>query len=113
MVDLLGMSDEYKVQVFLGLGLLCLSGIVIPSSVWFVKSIFGLKGAMISVKAELDKHRTEVDLEMQRLETEIVGIQQNCARHQNWMSGMQQTVTKIDKNVAKICMKMNIENEDD
>ena len=51
------------------------------------------------------------DRELVGLRKEIAAMQKDCVRHQEWMTKIQDTAARIDRNVARIGGKLDVDLE--
>jgi len=72
---------------------LAVSCVIVPSVAWLVKEVLALRGKMIELETRMDEQR------------------KNCERHQQWNGALQSSINRMDKNIAKLCMKAGIAEE--
>ena len=70
--------------------MLAVSLVIIPSVAWLVREVLSLRGKMIE------------------METRQENMRENCTRHQIWNGEMQKTVSRMDKNIARLCQKNGV-----
>lgn len=70
--------------------LLAVSLVIVPSVGWLVREVLTLRGKMIEIQIRQDNMR------------------ENCDRHQIWNGEMQKTVSRMDKNIARLCQKNGV-----
>ena len=70
--------------------MLAVSIVIIPSVAWLVREVLALRGKMIEIQTRQDTMR------------------ENCDRHQRWNGEMQKTVSRMDKNIARLCQQAGV-----
>lgn len=68
---------------------------IILSISWLVKAVLTLQKDMV------------------KIQTTVSSVIQNCNRHQKWMIDMSSDVKRMDKNIVKICAKLDVEEDSD
>jgi hypothetical protein len=69
---------------------IAVGAVVVPSITWLIREVLALRGKMIE------------------LETRMSAKDKDCERHQNWQDALQRALTKIDKNISRLCQANNI-----
>ncbi len=72
--------------------------IIVPTVGWLTRGVLALKKDLVNMQLELAKLQTRYD-ERER----------DCVRHQKWNEDTQKMLNRLDKNVAVLCSKMNVE----
>ena len=75
--------------------------LVVAFIVWVAGSTVWLVSQVISQKYEMKKFRLE-----------ILQIQCDYKRHQFWSEDMQKSISRMDRNVVKLCVKGDISYEE-
>lgn len=70
--------------------MLAISVVVVPAVVWLVKEVLSLRRDLVI----LQSHAAEVD--------------RNCHRHQSWAEGIQNTLTRLDRNIVRLCQSSKV-----
>jgi len=74
---------------------LAVSVVIIPSIGWLVREVLAIRGKMIA------------------LEERMLAKDKDCDRHQKWAGEQQRAITRIDKNVARLCQNAGVRQEGD
>jgi hypothetical protein len=80
-------------EVFIGIG----AALVIASICWLVREVLSIRGQLI-------KLQTQVNLQMR-------AIMKNCSRHQRWAEQLQKSLHRMDNNIVAICITQGIKHE--
>jgi len=67
-----------------------LSAVIVPSVAWLIREVLALRGKMIE------------------LETRMAATDRQCERHQRWSDALQISLTRVDKNVARLCQASGV-----
>lgn len=70
---------------------LALGTIITPSVAWLIREVLSLRGKMIE------------------LETRMMATDRECDRHQKWNSELQTSLTRVDKNVVRLCQASGVQ----
>jgi hypothetical protein len=69
---------------------LAIGGVVVPCVAWLTREVLALRGKMIE------------------LETRMGAKDQECERHQKWAGDLQRAITRMDKNISRLCQKAGV-----
>jgi hypothetical protein len=73
------------------------AALVISAVCWLVKEV-------LDIRSQLVKLQTEVSLQIKM-------IMKNCTRHQQWSGKLQSDLHRMDRNLAALCAKHNVQHE--
>lgn len=74
------------------------TGLVITAICWLTKEV-------LSLRKDLTKLQTEVGIK-------IADIAQNCNRHQRWSEALQTSLGRVDRNMIRLCAKLDVDYEE-
>jgi len=74
-------------------------------------SIAYCAGKLWKHERQIVELRGKHDKDIVELRTRILAIEKDCVRHQEWMTKIQDTTGRIDRTVAKIAGKLDVEVE--
>lgn len=69
------------------------SAIVIPSVGWLVREVLRMR------------------LKLAELDVRLTGREAECQRHQKWAGTMQETLSRIERAVARLCQKAGVKED--
>ena len=73
---------------------LAVGAVIVPSVAWLVNAVLNLQ------------------IKLAQIEEWRIAKQQECARHQSWQGELQKGLTRIDKNVTRLCEKAGVKESD-
>ena len=80
------------------------AGIALSAICWLVKEVLELRKGLITLQVDTEQ-------KIQSIEQKIKSIDKNCDRHQRWGGEMQRAISRIDRNLVRLCLQNKIEYE--
>jgi len=72
---------------------LIVGSIIIPTVGWLVREVLKLRNDLVAIQ------------------TKVAEISKDCDRHQKWSGALQESITRVDRNVVRLCQNAGIEGE--
>lgn len=70
--------------------MLAISVLVVPAVAWLVKEVLSLRRDLVVLQV----HMTEID--------------RNCTRHQAWNECIQAMLSRLDRNIVRLCQSSSV-----
>jgi hypothetical protein len=103
------MSLSDWINVLQAILLLC----IIPGGIWALSKVTAYFAVVATLQVTVARVEAETKTKILLIEQAMATIQVNCGRHQKWMEDVQRGQRRIDRNLIRVCAKLEIQGHED
>ena len=90
-----------------------LLAVVIPGCLWAIKKVTEYFKVVSDLQTKVGLFVTETNLKIAIIEKDVAVVQANCCRHQLWMEEIQRGQRRVDRNLIRVCTKLDVQGLED